>query len=83
MLDMPVPAMPDMMPGAAADIAPCTLLAPLQAELDVVYPLVEAEASGSTDNAALAARSRQEHAQVCPRLTCPCHVSWLARFTVA
>ncbi|PRW60295.1 hemerythrin isoform A [Chlorella sorokiniana] len=35
-----------------------------QAELEVVYPLVEAESSGSTDNAALAARSRQEHAQV-------------------
>ncbi|PRW60296.1 hemerythrin isoform B [Chlorella sorokiniana] len=34
-----------------------------QAELEVVYPLVEAESSGSTDNAALAARSRQEHAQ--------------------
>lgn len=36
----------------------------LQAELDVAYPLVEAETTGSTDNAALAARSRQEHAQV-------------------
>lgn len=35
-----------------------------QAELQVVYPLFEALPGGSTDNAALAAASRDEHAQV-------------------
>lgn len=48
-------------------LVPCCLALPLlapQAELDVLYPALEADAAGSTDNAVLALTCRDANQQV-------------------